>query len=172
MINDLDGIRPLIHENAFVHERAVVIGEVAIGEYSSVWPGAILRGDMGAIKIGARTSIQDGAIGHMTSGLSSLMIGDEVTIGHGAILHGVVIESRCLIGMGAILLDNAIIGEGSFVAAGSLVTPHAVIPPGSFVVGSPAKVLRKVSEREMLMILEGSNNYVELIKKYQRANHE
>lgn len=169
MISELDGISPLIDKRAFVHERAVVIGEVTIGEYSSVWPCAVLRGDMGAIRIGARTSIQDGAIGHMTSDVSTLVIGDEVTIGHGAILHGVVIESRSLIGMGAILLDNAVIGEGSFVAAGSLVTPHTVIPPHSFVVGSPAKVLRKVSERETIMILEGSQNYVEIIKKYVRV---
>lgn len=169
MISELDGISPFIDKHAFVHERAVVIGEVTIGEYSSMWPCAVLRGDMGAIRVGARTSIQDGAIGHMTSGVSTLIIGDEVTVGHGAILHGVVIESRSLIGMGAILLDNAVIGEGSFVAAGSLVTPHTVIPPHSFVVGAPAKVLRRVSERETIMILEGSKNYVDIIKKYVRA---
>jgi carbonic anhydrase/acetyltransferase-like protein (isoleucine patch superfamily) len=168
MIEALGNIKPAIAKTAFVHERATVVGQVVIEEYASIWPGAVLRGDMGEIRIGARTSIQDGTICHMTSGLSSLLVGSNVTVGHGAILHGAIVEDECLIGMGSILLDNVVIGRGSFVAAGSLITPNKVIPPGSFVMGSPARVVRSVREHETQWILESAKSYVEVIAKYTR----
>ena len=119
-----------------------------LGDEASVWFGAVLRGDYMPIRIGARTNIQDNAVVHITvRGSRATTLGDDVTVGHAAIIHGCTIGDRCLIGMGSIVLDGAVVGEGSFVAAGSLVTPGTVIPPRSFVMGRPAKVIRPVNDR-------------------------
>ncbi|MEI6805345.1 MAG: gamma carbonic anhydrase family protein [Myxococcaceae bacterium] len=156
----------LIHETAFVHPAAHLMGDVEIGAHSSIWPTAVLRGDMGKIIIGESTSIQDGTICHATSGWSETRVGHRVTVGHRVILHGCTVEDDCLIGMGSILLDNCVIGTGSFIGAGSLVTVGMVIPPGSLVMGSPAKIIRPVGDKEKAIIAASWVNYVENAKKY------
>src|SRR5262249_25529638 len=141
--------QPKLGRDVFVAETAAVIGDVEIGDESSIWYSAVLRGDAGRkIRVGARTSIQDGAIVHINSEYFDAHIGSDCTVGHGAVIHACTVEDFCLIGMGAILLDGCRIGRGSLVGAGALVTPHTDIPPGSLVVGSPAKVKRPVSEAE------------------------
>ena len=137
-----DGRTPTLGRDVFIAPGAYVIGNVTIGDESSVWFGAVLRGDVGAIVIGARTNIQDLSLVHMTGGVSNARLGDDVTVGHGVTLHGCDVGHRCLVGMGSILLDGVRVGDDSVIAAGSLITPRMVIPPGSLVVGRPAKVVR------------------------------
>lgn len=151
---------PVFGADVFVAPNATIIGDVELGEEASVWFGAVLRGDIGRIRVGARTNVQDLAIVHLTEGMSETIVGSDVTIGHGAILHGCKVGDRCLIGMGSIILDNANIGAGSVIAAGSLVPPRAVIPPGSLVRGNPGKVIREVSPEEARMGLVGAQHYV------------
>lgn len=167
MIQSINGHTPSIHKNAFVHPMATIIGQVSIDEGASIWPGVVLRGDMGMIKIGKNTSIQDGTICHMTLHFSNTLIGDNVTVGHGVILHGCIVENGCLIGMGAIILDETTIGHGSFVAAGSLVTGNKKYPNSSFICGSPAKVLREVNDRERAMCEGSVYHYLDVAKLYR-----
>jgi carbonic anhydrase/acetyltransferase-like protein (isoleucine patch superfamily) len=157
---------PQVAKDAFVHEHACLIGNVSVETLSSIWPGVILRGDMGAIKIGKETSIQDGSVAHITEGLSETIIGNRVTVGHRVILHGCIVEDECLIGMGSILLDNCVIGKGSLVAAGTLVTAGTQVPENSLVMGSPGKVIRRISDREQMMIEAGWQTYVAYTKEY------
>tara|TARA_R110002072_G_scaffold231403_2_gene388763 strand:+ start:147 stop:680 length:534 start_codon:yes stop_codon:yes gene_type:complete len=157
---------PQVAPGAFVHDAATVIGDVEIGARSSIWPATVLRGDDGPIRIGEETSIQDGSVVHMTSGLSEVAVGKRVTVGHKVILHGCVVEDECLIGMGAIILDNARIGRGSLVGAGALVLGNTQVPPGSLVLGSPAKVIRPVGDKERAMIEHGWQEYVERAEQY------
>lgn len=168
MIHAFDGHTPVIHPEAFVHPDGTVIGRVTIGARASVWPGTVLRGDMGAIVIGEETSVQDGAIVHMTLGYSETIVGARVTIGHRAVLHGCVVEDECLIGMGAIVLDRARIGCGSLVAAGAVVLPGAEIPPGSLVLGSPATAARSVRQKDREMIDSAWRTYVEYSARYKQ----
>ena len=143
-------------EAAFVADSAVVVGEVSLGKDSSVWYGAVIRGDLKGIRIGQRSNIQDGAILHVTGELG-VELGEDVTVGHGAILHGCVIERECLVGMGAIVLDGAHIGEGSVVGAGCLVPERRVVPPGSLLMGTPARIIREVKpeeSRRIIMIMD------------------
>lgn len=163
---------PEIHETAFVHEMATVIGEVVIGAESSVWPGAVLRGDDGPIVIGDKTSIQDGTVIHNTEGWSTTSVGNGVTVGHNVTLHGCKVEDDCLIGMGAIILDNAVIGKGSVVGAGSLIPVGKVIPPGSVVMGNPYKIVRQAGEKEQFMIKTGMQAYNYRTKQYLRSRKE
>lgn len=165
-IRAFDGKRPVLGQRVFVAETAAIIGDVVIGDQSSIWYGTVLRGDVMAIRVGARTSIQDGTIVHVTSGVSGTSIGSDCTIGHAAIIHACTVEDQCLIGMGATLLDRARIGRGSLVGAGALVTPGTDIPPGSFVLGSPAVVKRPVTAKERALIEEGAYHYVELAGRY------
>lgn len=158
---------PQIDATAYVHAAATVIGWVEVGAQSSIWPTAVLRGDDGAIRIGAQTSIQDGSVVHMTTGLSEVSVGDRVTVGHKVILHGCKVEDECLIGMGAIILDNAVIGRGSVVGAGALITQGKVIPPGSLVLGSPAKVVRACGDKERFLIDQGWREYVQRTAEYR-----
>jgi len=163
---------PRIHPEAFVHASAVVIGEVEIGAESSVWPTAVLRGDDGPISIGARTSIQDGAVVHDTEGLSTTTVGDRVTVGHRAILHGCTIGDDCIIGMGCIILDNAIVEPGSIVGAGAVVPPGKRVTAGSVVVGNPMRVLRACTEKDIEFIAYSWREYVRRIGQYRaRAVH-
>lgn len=148
MIQPFDGFAPKLHPTAWVHDGAWVIGDVELGEDVSVWPTAVLRGDMGPIRVGASSNLQDGAICHDTGGRSVTVIGERVTVGHRAILHGCTVEDDCLIGMGAIVMDNAVVGRGSIVAAGALVPARRIIPPNSMVMGSPGKVVREISDEE------------------------
>jgi carbonic anhydrase/acetyltransferase-like protein (isoleucine patch superfamily) len=169
MIQTIRGHSPQIHERAFVHPRATVIGQVIIEEGASIWPGVILRGDMGLIKIGKNSSIQDNTVCHMTLGFSSVIVGNNVTVGHNVTLHGCIIEDSCLIGMGSIILDEALIGTGSFVAAGSLITGNKNIAPGSFMCGSPAKLLRAVNAKEKAMIQHSVETYLDIQSLYEQA---
>jgi carbonic anhydrase/acetyltransferase-like protein (isoleucine patch superfamily) len=165
-IRTFRGITPQLGKNVFVAENAAIIGDVIIGDDTSVWYGTQIRGDVMPIRIGARTSVQDNTVVHVTSDFSGTDIGSDCTIGHSAIIHACTVEDFCLIGMGAILLDGARIGTGSLVGAGALVTPGTVIPPGSLVVGSPAKVKRPVSDKEREQIRYGAAHYVELSRAY------
>jgi carbonic anhydrase/acetyltransferase-like protein (isoleucine patch superfamily) len=162
-----DGVMPILGHDVFVAPTATVIGKVVIGDESSVWFGAVLRGDVGSITIGKRTNIQDLSMIHMTSDVSDARIGDDVTVGHGAILHGCEVGNRCLVGMGSILLDNVQIGDDCVIGAGSLLAPRTVVPPRSLVLGRPARVLRAVTEEEMRMGIEGARHYVENARKYR-----
>lgn len=166
VIRGFDGKRPVLGARVFVAETAALIGDVVIGDDSSIWYGTVLRGDVMAIRVGARTSIQDGTIVHVTSGVSGTSIGSDCTIGHAAIIHACTVEDQCLIGMGATLLDRVRIGRGSFVGAGALVTPGTDIPPGSLVLGAPATVRRAVSAKEAELIADGARHYVELAGRY------
>jgi gamma-carbonic anhydrase len=156
------GKAPRIAGSAFVAEGAVVIGDVELGEDVSVWYGAVLRADVGWIRVGPRTNIQDLSCIHMTLGSSNTEIGADVTIGHGVILHGVKVGDGALIGMGSTLLDNVEIGAESLVAAGSVVPPRLVVPPRSLVRGQPAKVIRPLREDEWVQGRTGARIYLEL----------
>ncbi len=148
MILDWKNKSPRIPDSAFVAPNATVIGDVEIGEESSIWFQTVVRGDVHWIRIGDYTNIQDGSVLHVTSNVHPLYIGNRVTVGHMACLHGCKIEDSCLIGMGAVILDGAVIGEGSLVAAGALVPPGKVYPPRSLIKGNPAKVAREVTDKE------------------------
>ncbi|HEV2305502.1 MAG TPA: gamma carbonic anhydrase family protein [Candidatus Acidoferrales bacterium] len=161
MIRAYRGKVPQVAASAYVDAAATVIGDVQIGEESSVWPGVVIRGDVHYVRIGARTNIQDGSVLHVMRDEHPLVLGDNVTIGHGVILHGCTIESRCLIGMGAIILNGARIGTGSIVAAGTLVTEGMIVPPGSLVMGHPGKVKRALTDEDQKSINDYAQRYVE-----------
>jgi carbonic anhydrase/acetyltransferase-like protein (isoleucine patch superfamily) len=169
IIRPYQGKTPKIAPSAFIADGAVIIGDVEIGEHASVWYNCVLRADVGYIRVGARSNIQDGSCLHMTSDLSHAVIGEDVTVGHNAIVHGATVEDGALIGMGAILLDNAVIGRQSLVAAGSVVTPRSVVPPFSLVRGQPGKVARELNERERLEGRLGAAHYVELAAEHKKA---
>ena len=166
MIHPFKEISPKIDDSAFVVESAQIIGDVVIGEESSVWFNAVIRGDVNHIRIGNYTNIQDGCVLHVARKTHPLIVGDEVTVGHNVTLHACTIGSRCLIGMGAVVMDGVEIGEHSIVGAGALVTPGTKIPPGSLVLGSPAKVKRELTEDEKRGIRESAANYVGDIENY------
>jgi carbonic anhydrase/acetyltransferase-like protein (isoleucine patch superfamily) len=152
-----------VHPTAFIDDSAHVIGDVDIGEESSVWMNAVVRGDVHSIRVGRRSNIQDGTIVHAlgaTSGAHPTAIGDHVTIGHGALVHGCTIEDLCLVGMGAILLNGAHVGTQSIVAAGTLVTEGMKVPPRSLVMGSPGKVKRLLTHAEIADIQVYADRYV------------
>ena len=151
---------PRVDPTAFVDASAQVIGDVEIGEESSVWMCAVIRGDVHWIRVGRRTSIQDGTVVHAMTGTHPTSIGDNVTIGHGAIVHGCTIENLCLIGMGAILLNGARVGAGSIVAAGTLLAENMNVPPKSLVMGSPGKVRRLLTQAEVADIQLYADRYV------------
>ena len=155
----LDGHKPEISGNAFVAATAVVVGRVRIGERSSVWYGSVLRGDDEEISIGEYSNIQDLSMVHADPGFPAI-VGDRVTVGHRAIVHGAMVEDDVLVGMGAILLNGARIGSGSVIAAGAVVTPGTEVPEGSLVAGIPAKVIREGCEGDREMIQHGSESYV------------
>ncbi len=167
MLRPYRGRLPVVHPTAYVDASAQVIGDVDIGADSSVWMNAVVRGDVNTIRIGDRSNIQDGTVVHVMHETHPTRIGDDVTIGHAAVVHGCTIGSRVLIGMGATILNGAVVGEDSIVAAGSLVTEGAVIPPRSLVMGSPAKVRRTLSDEDVASILEYAANYVRYKKDYE-----
>lgn len=157
---------PVIHSTAFIADDAVVIGDVEIGEDASVWFGSIIRGDVNFIRIGARTNIQDATVIHVSSKTYSTVLEENITVGHRVTLHGCYVESGCLIGIGAILMDGVRVGKNSLVAAGSLLTPGTQIPPNSLVMGSPAKVKRQLTDDDFDYLDKSWRNYVELKKMY------
>lgn len=167
MIKDFQGAQPKIHESVFIAENATVIGDVEIGENSSVWFNSVLRGDVNYIKIGARSNVQDGSVIHVSSKTHPTVLEDEVTLGHRVTLHGCHIETGCLIGIGAIILDGVRVGRDSLVAAGSLLTPNTLIPPRSLVLGSPGKVKRQLTPDEIYNLARFWQNYTELSKVYK-----
>jgi gamma-carbonic anhydrase len=170
MIRLYKGISPQIAPTAFIEQSAQIIGDVHIGEHSSVWFNCVLRGDVYHIRVGESTNIQDGTVVHVTNGRFATVIGNRVTIGHSVVLHGCTIKDRSLVGIGAIILDDVTIGEESFIAAGSLVTPGTVIPPRSMVMGSPARVRREVTEEEVARIDMHWKNYIEYKNTYLTAS--
>ena len=153
---------PALGERCFLADNAAVIGAVTLGDDSSVWFGAVIRGDSEPITIGKRSNIQDNVTIHNDAG-GPVVIGDDVSIGHNAVVHGAVIENGVLVGMGAIVLDHAVIGEGSIVAAGAVVTKGTVVPPNSLVMGVPAKVVRTIEPGSNL---ENAAIYVERKNRY------
>lgn len=166
MIRSFNNIFPKIHETAFVTDDAIVIGDVEIGEDSSVWFGAIVRGDVNYIRIGARTNVQDATVIHVSSRTHPTILEDEITVGHRVTLHGCRVERGCLIGIGSILMDGVRVGAQSLVGAGSLLTPGTQIPPRSLVLGSPARVKRELTEDELTFLDRSWRNYVELKSRY------
>ena len=160
MLRRFRDVLPTVDPSAYVDESAQVIGDVHIGPESSVWMNVVIRGDVNAIRIGARTNVQDGTVVHVQSGTHPTTIGDEVTIGHGAIVHGCTVEDRCLIGMGAILLNGVRVGAESIVAAGSLLPENFQVPPRSLVMESPARVRRQLTDAEVDLIRGYAANYV------------
>ena len=167
MIIPYKGITPRIHPSVFIAEGAQIIGDVEIGAGSSVWFNTVIRGDVHYIRIGERTNIQDNCVLHVTHDTYPLVVGSDVTVGHGAILHAATIKDCCLIGMGAKVLDGATIGSYALVAAGSLVLEHFEVPEGALVAGVPARVKRMLTEEERAGIVQSAQNYVDYVKSYR-----
>jgi carbonic anhydrase/acetyltransferase-like protein (isoleucine patch superfamily) len=161
VIRSFRSISPTVHPTAYVDVSAQVIGDVHLGPESSVWMNVVIRGDVHHVRIGARTNVQDLTVVHVMRDTHPTVIGDDVTIGHSAVVHGTTIEDRCLIGMGAILLNGSRIGTGSIIAAGALVPEGMIVPPGSMVMGVPARVRRTLSPEEDASIKWYANNYVQ-----------
>ena len=160
-----------IAEWVYIAEGAKMIGDVTIGEDSSVWYNAVIRGDSNSIVIGENTNVQDNAVLH-TSHSHSLTIGDNVTIGHGAIVHGCTVGNNVLIGMGAIILDGAVVEDNCIIGAGALVTQNKVIPAGSLALGNPAKVARELQEEEKESILKNADEYAQEAQKYLQGEFD
>ena len=167
MIKKFRGKSPIIPDSCYISESVDLIGDVTLGENVSLWFGTVVRGDMHFITIGNRSNIQDNSVVHVTTDISPARIGSEVTVGHNAIIHGATIEDRCLIGMGAITMDDAVVGEGSIVGAGAVVPPNMIIPPRSLVVGLPAKIVRQTTNEELEMIIERAQHYIDFSQKYK-----
>lgn len=166
MIRAFQGITPTIAASAFIEETAVVIGDVVIGEESSVWFNTVIRGDVNYIRIGNRTNVQDLSVIHVTHDTHPTVLGDDVTVGHHVVLHGCTIKDRVLVGMGAILMDGVMIGEDCIVGAGALVTEGTIVPPKSLILGSPAKVKRPPTDEELAWLRESAQNYVRYSRQY------
>ena len=168
MIRSYRGVVPVIAASAYIDPSAQVIGDVQVGERSSIWPNASVRGDVNRIRIGAESNIQDNCVLHGELDLYSVTVGDRVTVGHAAVLHGCVVENDCVIGIGAILLNGARIGKGSVIAAGALVPEEMEVPPGSLVMGVPAKVRRHVTDAERERFHKNYSNYLRYTENYKK----
>jgi carbonic anhydrase/acetyltransferase-like protein (isoleucine patch superfamily) len=155
----------MIDPSAFIHEQAVVIGDVHLGPRSSVWPTAVLRGDVDRIEVGADSNVQDGAVLHCEEGIPCI-IGKRVTIGHRAIVHGAFVQDDVLIGMGAIVLNNVVVGRGSLIGAGAVVAEGTVIPPDSLVLGVPGKVVGTLSSEQRARLSAGHESYVSMFARH------
>jgi carbonic anhydrase/acetyltransferase-like protein (isoleucine patch superfamily) len=171
VIRGYRGIRPKVGGRAFVDVSAQVIGDVEIGEDASVWMNAVVRGDVNRIRIGARANIQDNCVLHVTR-VHPTVVGEEVTVAHSVALHGCTVERRCLIGIGAVVLNGAVVEQESIVAAGSLVPEGMHVPPGSVVMGTPATVRRPVSEKERAELATYAENYVGYKETYRAEGGE
>ena len=171
-VRRFEGHQPDIHASVYIDEQALVVGEVSIGEDSSVWPMSVVRGDVNSIEIGERTNIQDGSVLHVTHGSEyaeggmPLVIGSDVTVGHKVILHACQVEDGCLIGMGATVLDGALIRAGSMIGAGALVPPGKVLEGGYLYLGSPVKQVRKLTEKEKRFLEYSAAHYVRLKNRH------
>ena len=163
---ELEGVRPDLDESVYIAPQATVIGQVTLKANASVWPGAVVRADNAAIVIGEGSSVQDGAVLHVDPN-RPLQVGNNVTIGHQAMVHGCTIEDGCLIGIHAIILNGAVIGQDSLVGAGALVTEGKVFPPRSLIVGAPAKVLRTLTDDDIARVRKSIDSYVQRAKTYK-----
>jgi carbonic anhydrase/acetyltransferase-like protein (isoleucine patch superfamily) len=161
-----NGVWPRIACDAFVAPTAVVVGDVTVGAGASIWFGAVVRGDVHAIRIGARTNVQDLTVVHVTEGKHATAIGDDVTIGHRVVLHGCTVKDRCLVGIGAIVLDGAVVGEEAMVGAGALVPPGMTVPPRTLVLGAPARVKRELTAEEIAHLPRSAASYAARAKSY------
>lgn len=174
-IRTLSESAPRIDASAFVDPSAQIIGDVVIGQHSSVWPQAVIRGDIHKIRIGRRSNIQDASVLHVTHdsdytrGGFDLQIGDNVTVGHACILHGCHIDNQCLIGMGSIVMDGAVIESDVMLAAGSLVSPGKTLESGYLWMGRPARRIRPLTEQEYAYLLYAADHYVKLKNRYQSS---
>lgn len=166
MIRAYRGVLPVIPSTCYVDCSAQIIGDVSLGDSSSVWMNAVLRGDVNSIRIGARSNIQDCAVLHGMRNLYPVIVGEMVTIGHNATVHGCVLEDAVLVGIGAVILNDARIGEGSIVAAGAVIPEHTVIPPNSLVAGVPGKIRRILGDADRELILTYARNYLDYTKIY------
>lgn len=166
-IRPYKGKWPQISSSAYIDPASVIVGDVVIGEDSSVWPLCVIRGDVNYIRIGARTNVQDGSILHVMKDEYPLILGDDITVGHSVTLHGCTVRSRCLIGMRATILNGVVIGEGSIVAAGTLLTERTTIPPQSLVIGTPGKVKRMLTAIDQATIDQYAQRYVEYKNIYR-----
>lgn len=160
-----------IHPTAFIHDLAVVLGDVPLGRNASVWPTAVLRGDSDRIVVGDESNVQDGAVLHADDGLPAIL-GDRVAVGHRAIVHGAVVEDECLIAMGAVVLNGARVGRGSIVGAGAVVTEGMQIPAGSLVLGVPARVVRPTTAEMRARIAKTVDAYLELQERHRRGEFQ
>jgi carbonic anhydrase/acetyltransferase-like protein (isoleucine patch superfamily) len=166
MIRSYQGTSPLIPETCYVDVSAQVLGDVELGENSSVWMNAVLRGDVNSIRVGANSNVQDCAVLHGMRYRYPVIVGDWVTIGHNATVHGCVVEDACLIGIGAVVLNNARIGEGSIIAAGAVIPEHTVVEPSTLWAGVPGKERRKLGESDRELILQYARNYLDYLAIY------
>lgn len=166
MLIPFKGALPTTNDSNFIAQSAQVIGTVSIAEDVNIWFGTVIRSDVATVSIGRRTNVQDNAVVHVSTGYPT-QIGDDVTIGHGAIVHGCTVGNRVLIGMGSIVLDGAIIGDDTMIGAGSLIPPGKVIPPKSLVMGSPGKVIRSLTEEEIADLKASAERYVSYAKEYK-----
>jgi carbonic anhydrase/acetyltransferase-like protein (isoleucine patch superfamily) len=166
MIRTYRGLTPSIPKSCYVDASAQVVGDVQLGEHASVWMNAVVRGDVNSIRIGARSNVQDCAVLHGMRYLYPVIVGEMVTIGHNATVHGCVIEDAVLVGIGAVILNNARIGEGSIIAAGAVIPEHTIVPPRSLVAGVPGKVRRQLNDEDREMILKYARNYVDYVAIY------
>ena len=166
MLRPYRSVHPRVAPTAFIDQSAQVVGDVVIGDDSSVWMNAVLRGDVNTIRVGRRTNIQDGCVVHVMSGTHPTTLGDDVTIGHAAVLHGCAVADRCLVNMGAIVLNGAQIGADSIAAASALLVEGAVVPPRSLVMGSPGRVRRSLTDDEVASIRRYADHYVDYKNDY------
>ena len=166
MIRPYQGTAPVIPATCYVDQSAQVIGDVVLGEHASIWMNAVVRGDVNSIRIGSRTNVQDCAVLHGMRHLYPVRVGDLVTIGHNATVHGCILEDEVLIGIGSVILNDARIGAGSIVAAGAVIPEHTVIPPRSLVAGVPGKIRRTLSDADHDLILQYARNYVDYVAIY------
>ena len=166
MLHEYKGKWPKLGERVYIADGAQIVGDVEIGDHSSVWYNCVIRGDVDIVRIGRHTKIQDGSIGHVMRNECPLILRDYVTVGHGVMMHGCTIESHCLIGMRATILNNVTVGEGSIVGAGALITEGTIIPPHSLVLGMPAKVKRQLSDEEVAGIDEFARRYYQYKETY------
>ncbi len=162
-----EGRGPRIAASAFLADGSVVAGDVEIGEDASVWFGTVIRGDVNRVRIGARTNLQDQTVVHVTAGTHPTTVGDDVTVGHRAVLHGCTVHDRCLVGIGAIVLDGAVVGPDAMVGAGALVPPGMVVPPGKLVLGAPARVKRDLTPEELASLRTSAARYVGYAARYR-----
>jgi carbonic anhydrase/acetyltransferase-like protein (isoleucine patch superfamily) len=161
MLRSYQGIVPVVPASCYVDVSAQVIGDVVLGEQASVWMNAVIRGDVNSIRIGARSNVQDCAVLHGMRHLYPVIVGEMVTIGHNATVHGCVLEDAVLVGIGSTILNNARIGEGSIIAAGAVIPEQTVIPPNSLVAGVPGKVKKTLGDEDRKMILQYAQNYLD-----------